>query len=406
MSAVCRREFIKLGSALGAASLIAPRIAFSQQSSSSDTLVVIFLRGALDGLNAVVPYTETAYYSRRSTIAIAAPGNANGAIDLDGQFGLHPSLAPLKAFWDRGELAIVNAAGLITPSRSHFDAQDFMERAWMAQGTVTSGWLNRYLLSSGTLDEATFRALAMGKVVQRSLAGPAPVIGLDSIDSFGLVSRAARADDAAGALQAMFDDSSFIDLAAGQAFSAIEAIRASGAGDLAVENGAVYADDTLGTQLTDLARLIKSNMGVQVAAVDVGGWDHHDSENNRLPPLLDSLARNLTAFATDLGSAMGKVTVLTMTEFGRRAYQNASGGTDHGRGSVMFALGGNVLGRQVYGDWPGLGDAQLDNGDLAVTTDYRSVLAEVLSKRMGNSDYATVFPGWSGAPTSGLFVAR
>jgi uncharacterized protein (DUF1501 family) len=406
MGAVGRREFIKLGSAVGAASLVAPRIAFTQNAANSDTLVVIFLRGALDGLNAVIPYTESAYYSRRSTIAIPTPGSANGAIDLDGQFGLHPSLAPLKAHWDRGELAIVQAAGLITPSRSHFDAQDFMERAWMAQGTVTTGWLNRYLLSSGTLDESNFRALAMGKVVQRSLLGPAPVIGLDSIESFGLVSRSTRVAAEAGALQAMFDDSSFIDIAAGQAFNAVATVAASGAANLAVENGASYVADSLGTQLTDLARLIKSDMGVQVAALDVNGWDHHDSENNRLPPLLDSLARNLSAFVTDLGSAMSKVTVLTMTEFGRRAYQNASGGTDHGRGSVMFALGGNVLGRQVYGDWPGLGDAQLDNGDLAVTTDYRSVLAEVLSRRMGNSDYATVFPGWSGAPTAGLFVAR
>lgn len=409
MSHFCRRDFLKISGAASLAAVAAPRITLADDQASQrnrDTLVVIFLRGAMDGLNAVVPYTENEYYARRATIAVPRPGSMNGALPLNEQFALHPSLAPLMPFWDKGELGIVHAVGLTTPSRSHFDAQDFMERAWMAQGGIGSGWLNRHLQTSAEETDSTFRALAIGKTVMRSLSGSQPVIGLDTISSFGIQSRSTRAEAEVDALQASFGDQAFIDVAAQQAFGAIDALNASGAGTLAVENGATYTNNGLGTQLADVARLIKAGVGVEVAALDYGGWDTHDAENQRLPVLLDTLARNMAAFATDLGSKMANVTVITMTEFGRRVYQNASGGTDHGRGSAMFLLGPGVYGKQIYADWPSLRESELDNGDLKVTMDYRSVLAEVLSRRMGNSNFDTIFPEWEGQPTAGIFAQR
>lgn len=408
MSSFCRRDFIKLGGAAGLAAL-GPRIALAAtpgQPRSRDTLVVIFLRGALDGLSAVVPHADSNYYALRPQLAVPPPGQAGGALDLDGRFGLHPALAPLLPFWQRGELGIVNAVGLATPSRSHFDAQDFMERAWMAQGGPGTGWLNRHLVATAAAEDSTFRALALGKTVQRSLAGEAPVIGLDSIAGFGVRSSSTRAPAALDVLESSFGSTAFIESTARQAFGAIDALAASGAADLAVENGAQYGNNTLGTQLADVARLVKSGVGVEAAAIDVGGWDTHDAQNNRLPPLLATLATNMAAFATDLGSRMADVTVITMTEFGRRAVPNASGGTDHGRGSAMFLLGSGVLGKQVHGMFPGLASSQLENGDLAVTTDYRAVLAELLQQRLHSSAFDVIFPGWEGTPTRGMFMPR
>ena len=337
-----RRGFCR-AMGIGAAGL--PLLASSygwaaEGSGSGDTLVVIFQRGAMDGLNAVVPHAESAYYARRPTIAVAVPGSGeDAAIDLDGRFGLHPALAPLKPLYDQGDLALVHAVGLTVPSRSHFDAQDFMERAWLSQGGVFDGWLNRAL---GEMSgDGTFKAVGMGT---------APT--------------------------------------------------------LAVDNEASYPDGAFGQRLRDLAALIKSGLGVQVATVDIGGWDHHNNEVQELPPLLSELATGLAAFHTDLGPAMSRVTVVVMTEFGRRVSENASRGTDHGRGGVMFALGGGVQGGQVYGDWPGLSDAALEDGDLRVTLDYRAVLAEMLSRRNGLDDLSAVFPGFDGLPTQGLFVPR
>ncbi len=407
---VLRRDFLKL-TGMGAAALAAgPKIAFAAGASSrnTDTLVVIFQRGAMDGLNAVVPYSDANYYAQRRTIAVPRPDAAAGAsISLNSQFSLNPALAPLKSIWDSGQLAIVHAVGLITPIRSHFDAQDFMERAWLEKGQVNSGWLNRHLASTALSQDVTFRAIAVGKAVPRSLSGTAPVVGISSIASFGLNSNSTRQDALLQALQSSFSGISLVDSTGNRTFAALDQLAGNNPGAIAVENLAVYPNTAFGNQMKDLAALIKSGIGVEAASVDIGGWDTHNNEVVEINARLDDLAKSLAAFNTDLGGRMKSVTVLTMTEFGRRVAENGSQGTDHGRGSCMFAMGGGVIGKQVYGSWPTLAPAQLEGGDLRVTTDYRSVLAEALSKRCGNtSKLADVFPGFTGQPSSGLFAAR
>ncbi len=401
-----RRGFCRLlGVGAGALPLLGSRLGWAAEGDTSrDTLLVIFQRGAMDGLNAVVPYNEPNYYTRRPTLAIPAPGGAGSAIDLDGQFGLHPALAPLQALYASGDLALVHATGLTTPSRSHFDAQDFMERAWLSQGGVFDGWLNRYLATLG--EGGTFQAVGMGTAVSRSLSGPAPVVGMSSIDGFGIVSQSRRASTLEALLQASFDGGSFVDSTGQRAFAAVDELKSSPAASLGIANDAEYPAGGFGQRLRDLAALIKSGIGVKVATVDIGGWDHHNNQAQALPPLLDELARGLLAFHTDMGSGMANVSVVVMTEFGRRLVENASRGTDHGRGGVIFALGGGVLGGQVHTDWPGLNEADLESGDLRVTIDYRSVLAEMLAMRAGVSDFSTIFPGWEGMPTSGLYRPR
>ena len=402
-----RRDFHRLACAGASIPLLGSRVGWSasrKDASKRDVIVVVFQRGAMDGLNAVIPYTENLYYSRRPTIAVPAPGGgAESAIALNDQFALNPSLAPFKALYDAGELAVVHAAGLTTPSRSHFDAQDFMERAWLSQGSVFDGWLNRYV-SSLEASTATFRAVGMGTAVSRSLSGAAPVVGLSSIEDFGIESASQRSESLKSLLSQTFDGQSFVDSTGLRAFAAVDELATSPAVNAEVENGAVYPDGAFGQRLRDLAALIKSDLGVEVATVDIGGWDTHNNEVNELNPLLAELSEGLAAFRTDLGATMARVTVVTMTEFGRRAYENGSQGTDHGRGSAMFVLGGGVIGGQVYADWPTLADAALDNGDLAVTTDYRAVLAELLIKRGGVSDLSAIFPGLESSPTSGLFA--
>jgi len=403
-----RRDFNRLACATASIPLLNSQIGWAanrKDAADRDIVVVVFQRGAMDGLNAVVPYTESAYYSRRPTIAVPAPGaGADTAIPLNDQFALNPALAPFKALYDAGELAVVHAAGLTTPSRSHFDAQDFMERAWLAQGNVFDGWLNRYV-SGLEASSATFRAVGMGTAVSRSLSGEAPVVGISSIEDFGIVSAAQRSDGLKTLLEQTFDGTSFVDTTGARAFAAVDELAASPAVLAGVENGAVYPEGAFGERLRDLAALIKSGLGVEVATVDIGGWDTHNNQVAELNPLLSELAEGLAAFRTDLGALMSKVTVVTMTEFGRRVQENGSRGTDHGRGSAMFLLGGGVVGGQVHTDWPSLADSALDNGDLAVTIDYRSVLSEMLLKRAGVSDLTNIFPGLENAPTNGVFTS-
>lgn len=403
-----RRDLLKLG-ALSAGALAAPRAVLAADSTrNTDTLVVVYLRGAMDGLSAVVPYTDSNYYLNRRATAVAAPGTATTAgIDLNGRFALHPALAPLKPLWDRAQMAIVHAVGLSTPSRSHFDAQDFMERAWLEKGTVFTGWLNRHLASSASASDATFRGISVGRAVTKSMGGTAPVVGLNSISSFGLNTTSARKTELSEALEASFSGVGMLDSTGLRTFAALDELLAANPSARSVENAAIYPSTTFGKQMQDLAALIKSGIGVEVATCDLGGWDTHNNQANELNALFDELSKTLAAFHTDLGARMNSVTLLTMTEFGRRVAENGSQGTDHGRASCMFALGGGVIGKQIYADWPGLASAQLEGGDLRVTTDYRAVLAEVLSKRCGNErSLEQILPGYSGSATRGLFVAR
>ena len=390
-----RRDFLKITGLGGAALAVSPNIAFAADPASirnTDTLVVIFQRGAMDGLSAVVPYTESEYYAQRRATAVPK---------------LAPALAPLKPIWDQGSLSVVHAVGLTTPSRSHFDAQDFMERAWLEKGEVFSGWLNRHLATTAQTNDVTFRALSVGKAVTKSMGGTAAVVGLNAITSFGLNSSDVRKVELSNSLEATFSGTGFLDTTGNRTFAAVDELVAKNPGVIEVENSAEYPNTTFGNQMKDLAKLIKSGIGVEVATCDLGGWDTHNNQTAELNGLLDELAKTLAAFNTDLGARMKTVTVITMTEFGRRLAENGSGGTDHGRGSCMFAMGGGVIGKQVFGAWPGLAANQLEGGDLRVTTDYRAVLAEALAKRCGNAaKLAEVFPGFLGQATNGLFVAR
>jgi uncharacterized protein (DUF1501 family) len=404
-----RREFLKI-SGLASVPVLAPRLVFGKASKAGaerDVLVCIFQRGGADGLNLVVPWGEDAYYVERPTVAVPPPGSTGGAIDLDGFFGLHPDLAPLFDIYQDGELALVQAVGSPDPSRSHFDAQDFMERGFLGKSSpVSDGWLNRHLQTLDTGNDSPFRAVGFGGSLQLSLRGIEPAVGLASLSGFDLATPADEQFGMRKAIMNLHTPGIEISSVADGVLMSVQDLQTSGAADLPVENGAQYPDTVFGQQMAEIARLIKAELGLEVACIDTGGWDHHDDLNDRISPLADELARSLAAFNTDLGPLMNDVTVVTMTEFGRRLSQNASGGTDHGHGSMMMAMGGGVNGGQVLGDWPGLQQLQLDRGDLAATTDFRSILSEALIARLGNSDIETIFPDFQGTTSINLFTER
>jgi uncharacterized protein (DUF1501 family) len=320
-------------------------------------LVVIFQRGAADGLNIVVPHGEPSYYAMRPTINIPK----NSVLDLDGFFGLHPSMSAFQPLWKEKHLAIVHAAGSPDPTRSHFDAQDFMESGTPGVRVTDDGWLNRALLPDRSADEkSALRAIALGHSLPRVLSGKEAAVAVNDANDFAGSGRNPKA-----------------------------------------AAGANYPKGRFGDSLKQLAELIKANLGVQVAFADIGGWDHHANEGStqgHLANLLGEFSQSLAAFWTDLGDFGEDTVVVTMSEFGRTARENGNRGTDHGHANVMFVLGGPVKGGKVYGRWPGLDQSQLYEGrDLAVTTDFRLVLSEVVSRYLGNKDLKTVFPGFEGS---------
>lgn len=401
-----RRDFIRTTAAGSAAFLAMPQLVFGRSKAAArDVLVVIFQRGGMDGLNAVVPYADADYYRLRPTLGLPRPGQgSNAVLDLDGFFGLHPSLSPLLPIYQSGQLAVVHATGFKHDNRSHFECQDRIERASLDTRSLTTGWLNRHLSAIG--GDASFQAIGVGNAVQPSLRGPAPVIGLRTIEQFTLQSQSKQKPLLEAALASFYEGSDLLAATSTQALGSIEEMLSENPAQFVVENGASYPNTSFGSQLKEIAQIIKADMGLEVAAVDIGGWDHHNNEAPQMVNLLGELANSLAAFHADLGNArMANITVLTMTEFGRRAYQNASAGTDHGSGFCTFAMGGGVNGGRVYRDWPGLADANLFNGDLDITIDYRSVLAEALNKRHGASSVDAAFPGFSAEPL-GLFKTR
>jgi uncharacterized protein (DUF1501 family) len=369
----------------------------SAQGQSRKVLVAILQRGAADGLNVVAPFFEKRYYQLRPSIAVQMPGQQQnfGGIDLDGKFAFHQVLQPLKQLWDARQLAIVHAAGSPDTSRSHFDAQAFMESG-TAGTTTEDGWLNR-ALPRVTQNTSPLRGVAVRATLPLALRGERSTVAVDDLAKFQVGSAAssiverlyARASDAQlkGQAGGMFD-----------AVRRIESIRQQ---PYTPSNGATYQGN-FGTRLMQLARLIKSDVGVEVAFVDLDGWDHHTNEVGQLGNVLGEFGRGLSSFARDLGDRMADVVVVTMSEFGRTAAENGNGGTDHGHGGVMMVLGGAVKGGSVYGKWPGLEPEQLFEGrDLAVTTDYRDVLAELVRGHLGqNPDH--VFPGHKAGPPLGL----
>ncbi len=381
-----------------------PRVAFAAKDAApkGDTLVCIFQRGGMDGLNAVVPHGEQAYYAARNTLAIPQPqvGNPKAAIDLDGFFGLNPNLQPFKEIFDAKQLAIVHAAGSPDPSHSHFDAMDFMERGTPGEKSIPTGWLARHLQSSASQNKSPFRAVGMGAMLQASLRGPVPATALQSIAQFHLNGNPQEIAKFQASLASLYTGDSFLDVEGTQSLDAINLLAKISASAYTPANGAKYPETLYGKALAAVAQLIKSDLGVEIAAVDLGGWDTHAGEGSvdggELPKLLAEFSQGVHAFYTDMGDRMSSITIVTMSEFGRRLLENNSKGTDHGHGNVMFVLGGGVQGGKVYGDWPGLGKDQLYGpGDLNVTTDFRDVLGEIVKNRLGNSNLTAVFPNYT-----------
>ena len=364
------------------------------QTPSRKVLVAILQRGAADGLNVVAPVFEKRYYQLRPSIAVQMPGQQQtfGAIDLDGRFAFHQVLQPLKPLWDSRQLAIVHAAGSPDTSRSHFDAQAFMESGTAGQ-TTQDGWLNRALPRT-TQNTSPLRGVAVGATLPLALRGERSTVAVDDLAKFQVGSNASSIVER---LYAHASDAQLKGQAVGM-FDAVRRIESIRQQAYTPANGATYSG-TFGPRLMQLARLIKSDVGVEAAFVDLDGWDHHSNEVGQLTNVLGEFGRGLAAFTRDLGDRMADVVIVTMSEFGRTAAENGSGGTDHGHGGVMMVLGGTVKGGSVYGTWPGLEPEQLFEGrDLAVTTDYRDVLAELVRGHLGqNPDL--VFPGYkAGAP--------
>ena len=359
-------------------------------------LVVLFQRGAADGLNIVVPYQEKNYYAMRPSIAI----KQEQLLDLDGFFGLHPSMAAFKPLYDQGHLAIVHAAGSPDTTRSHFDAQDYMESGTPGVKVTQDGWLNRALqaeLLSGKT--SAFRAVALGTQVPRTLQGRLPAIAVNNLADFSVGGKGPTTSPISNAFQAMYDESTDAVLhGTGQeTFEAVRMLKAADPAHYQPAAGVVYPNTPFGNSLKQVAQLMKADLGVEAAFSDIGGWDTHQNQgsvNGQLANRLKEFSDSIAAFWRDMGTDAENLTLVTMSEFGRTARQNGTGGTDHGHANVMFVLGGGVKGGRVYGKWPGLANEQLNEGrDLAVTTDFRRVLGEAAYKTLGAKDLNTVFPG-------------
>lgn len=367
-------------------------------------LVTIFQRGAVDGLNMVVPYAESSYYDLRPTIAIPAPGKTNGAIDLDGHFGLHPSMQPLESFWKNKNLAIVTAAGSPDNTRSHFDAQDYMESGTPGNKGTRDGWLNRVLQATGGKDDSPFRAVSLTQQLPRSLYGRSPSVAMANLADFS-IKAGVYSNNMKGGFEGLYQQNAKDSLGetGKETFEAVNYLKTANPAQYKPDNGAVYPTSGLGRSLMQIAQLIKAGVGLEVAFAEMGGWDTHTNQglgNNpsqgQLSNLLKDFAASIAAFGTDLGKRMDDVVVITMSEFGRTAKENGTRGTDHGHGNSMFILGNSVKGGKVYADWKGLKPDQLNEGrDLAVTTDFRDVFAEAASKHMGAKDLAKVFPNYA-----------
>ena len=376
-----------------------PRLSFTPANTAprGDTLVVVFLRGAADVLNMVVPHGEDAYYQLRPSLGIARPDDANAkqadrAVDLDGFFGLHPNMRALLDAWQSEQLAIIHACGAPDESRSHFKAMELMERGVDDERGPASGWIGRHLASLNTGNTSPLRAVGMGTRPQRSLSGSVPVSALRSIADFHLGGDARALQQMRLALNTVYEN----DVMGQDTLSIMDTLETLDPLTYTASRSAKYPDTEFGLALKQTAMLIKAEVGLEVSAIDLGGWDTHfaqGSTNGLMPNLMKDLADGLAAFHADMADHMNQLTTVTMSEFGRRASENGSLGTDHGHGSMMMVLGGNVNGGKVHGEWPGLREGQLIGpGDLAVTTDYRDVLAEILVKRLNNPALEAIFP--------------
>ena len=400
---ISRRDFLKLATSFAVAPALPawmPRMAFAPQGvePAGDILVVVFQRGGMDGISAVIPHGDPHYYENRSALAIPEPedGSDKTGIDLDGFFGLHPSLRPLKDLWDEKTLALVHAVGSPDPTHSHFDAMDYMERGTPGEKSIPTGWIGRHLQTAPWQNESPFRAIGMGGVMQAALRGPIPVTTLKSISDFHLQGDVSQLTEIRARLESLYNLGSTLDGDAVETFNAVNILDKIDVNNYTPSGGVAYPETEFGMAMKQVAQIAKAEIGLEVACVDIGGWDTHNQQGQlegELPTLLNEFSSGLASLYHDLGDRAKRVTIVTMSEFGRRVKENASNGTDHGHGNCMFVLGGGVNGGRVYGQWPGLAPENLFDGiDLNITTDYRDVLGEVVEKRLKNPALAEVFP--------------
>ncbi len=405
-----RRSFMKGGAlallGLGSIPRFLLRTAYAEgRAIRPKILIAVFQRGAVDGLSMIVPHGDPAYYSARGSIAIARPARSasDTTIDLDGFFGLHPALEPLKAIWDDRRLAVVHACGSPDITRSHFDAQDYMESGTPGLKSTPDGWLVRGLDAMPSKSASAFRAVAMGSQLPRILRGDAGAVAMSNIAAFDVrqdMGQGASGVNAKRGFESMYERG-VRDLLYGtgrETFEAVKMLKAADPQRFQPENGAQYPRGRFGDSLRQIAQLIKADVGLEVAFADLGGWDTHAAQGNekgQLAVRLREFAEGLAALHRDLGPRMNEVVILTMSEFGRTVRENGNRGTDHGHATAMLALGA-VKGGKVYGRWPGLRADQLFEGrDLAVTTDFRNLFAEIALHHLGIPASAPLFPGFS-----------
>lgn len=408
-----RRYFLKTsGIGLASFGMMAAAPEFLHQFASAQTknafgrkkvLVTIFQRGAVDGLNMIVPHGDSEYYDLRRSIAIPQPREPEGAIDLDGHFGLHPAMRSLEGFWKSKQLAIVHAAGSPDNTRSHFDAQDYMESATPGVKGTRDGWLNRAMQATQSKEESPFRAVSMTQTLPRALYGKAPSVAMTNLSDF-TIKAGLYTTDLKGGFEGIYLENvkDTLGETGKETFEAVNFLRSANPAQYKPENGAVYPNTEFGRSMMQIAQLIKAGVGLEIAFTDTGRdirWDTHTNQGGsrgQLANFLGTFSQAIAAFATDLGKRMDDVLVLTMSEFGRTARENGSRGTDHGHGNAMLVLGNAVKGGKVYGEWKGLRSDQLNEGrDLAVTTDFRDVFAEVSQKHLGAKDLNSIFPKYS-----------
>ncbi len=366
-----------------------------------DILVCIFQRGAADGLNALAPYSDSDYYSERPVIAVPPPGMAGGGIYVTDDYALHPSLAPLKPIYDAGNLALVHATGVPHQNRSHFSAQNLIERGVVEKTGPNTGWLGRHIAQSTAASNSAFRVISISGNVPVALTGADEPLAIDNLNDFGF-DQGILDSGYPQVLTDFFRNAVPFSGPAAAALIAMEELQSADLSTILPENGALYPDTALGRKMRQASQLIKSQLPVEVICVDSDGWDHHENLPTYIDQSLTELADVLSAFNTDMDIGMARITVLVYTEFGRRIGENGSAGTDHGTGSLAYLMGGGVNGGQIISDWPGL-DTGI-NEDLQITTDLRSVMTEMLDKRLGGTDVGTVFPGFGGPTTVNAFL--
>jgi len=412
--ALSRRRFMAVTGAAAAAAATAPawlpRVAMARdhRGSMRDVAISVFLRGAADGLSIVAPYGEAAYYSNRPTLAVPQPdsGSPSAALDLgDGFFGLNPNMAALMPVYNNGHLLAIHATGSTDPSRSHFDAQKFMEVGTPDAFGVNTGWLGRHLASAAPSDpNALLRAVGISTGLPLSLAGGPQTLPIPNLDNFGLTGFSSTKAARQIALGDLYGGGhgGELEAVAQNTLATIDLLNTINFAGYVPAGGAVYPSGSLGDGLKSVAALIKAQVGVEAVAIDVQGWDTHTNQGSlsgAMATLLATLAQAMAAFYTDMTAASAPGFIMEVqSEFGRRLLENGSQGTDHGHGNVMLLMGQCVAGGRVLSQWPGLGAGQLYEGrDLQVTIDYRHILAEIVQNRLGNENLGYVFPGFSPA---------